>query len=303
VYHESEITSLFGVKEAKRVHQRHTGGTAGQKGTRFEDYFAVYKLAEHLGRSYDPSGKFRDPKKIHVHNQVYAFVDDVAVEFQASRTIEHYQLKNAVSVSWDAGSPSIKDDFNMQRKLCSHRGLTNRLYLVVPTDALRKKLDQKRVSAKVSCDRALHFPYLGFDLLVQSYKPFRNALLQISPFRSADVQTDKLLTLATYLLGTWISAPHVLAIGRLASQLEKKPFAFARPMGGNLPIPADVKGIFKRIQGFQFRVQKGFLFWSCGSADNGIYPYHTRTSQFRNLMKRIRKSRPRKFEQIEEQLV
>jgi hypothetical protein len=303
VYKESDIASHFGVREVKRVQKRHIGGKAGQKGTRFEDFFAAYKLAEHLAHSYaSGSGRFRDRTRTEIHSQVFAFVDDVVVEHKKTRIVEHYQLKNAKSVSWKSGSPSISDAFKKQRDLCAYKGLKGHLYLVVPTNALRRNLDKKRISYKVSCDGVLQFPFNKFDVLVQSYRPFREALITVTPFSLPHIETDKLVTLARLILAIWISAPNRLTVKKLAIHLRSTQCAFVRPMTPFLPMPVGVERILGRIPGFRFKLQKGFLFWSCGSVNNGVYPHNATTRQFRNLMNRIKKSRPRTFGDIEEQL-
>jgi hypothetical protein len=302
VYRESDISSLFGTSESKRILARNLGGKSGQKGSRFEDFFATYKLAEQLSKSYR-KGMFADRSRTTVHSQLLAFVDDVIVQRRKTRSAWHYQLKNAAIVSWDAGSPSLADDFDRQRRLCRHTGVNGRSYLVVSSGILRQKLDNERIAKQISCNGVLEFPFVNFDVLVQTWLPFRSALICISPFTFSDVQSDKLRALANIILGAWVSAPNELSISELAHALERTPTAFARPLAGTAKLPVDVRAIFRRIPGFRFKVRKGFLFWSCGPVDNGIYPFSMRTKEFGNLIKRLRKTRPRCFEDIEEQLV
>jgi hypothetical protein len=301
MYHRDKIRTLFGEEGVSRIDARHKGGESGQKGTRFEDYFAVYLLVTLLGQSYG-SGKFRDSSKTTLHSQAYAFVDDLVVELKKRRVVEHYQLKNASSVSWGSGDGSIKEDFLCQAKLCDEEGLKSRLYLVVSNKSQQKNLDKKRKEKNVECNGVLYFPYATPNELLLTYKPFRRALVRISPFGLSDAESDKLSALATFLVGIWASAPNKISLEELAKQLEGKPMLYMRPMGQPRRFPADVAKILRRIPGFIFRVRKGYLFWNWGQADNGIYPFHTGTKAFQNLTKRIRKSRPKTFEALEEQL-
>lgn len=300
MYSREEIESLFGTDSVERIDARHKGGESGQKGTRFEDYFATHLLASRLGEAYGQKG-FRDHNEITFHSQAYAFVDDLVVELKGKGLVEHYQLKNASSVSWGSGEDSIGVDFASQGELCSKKGLKGRLFLVVSSKSQRRKLDEKRKAKNINCEKVLYFPYAIPNNLLLTYKPFRHALVKISPFHKKDAENDKLSALATFLLGTWVAAPNKLALEELAKKLEESGCP-ARPMGRTRKLPSDVAKILKVIPGFKFWIRKGYLFWEWRQTDNGMYPFHTGTKAFDNLSKRIRQSRPNTFEALEVQL-
>jgi hypothetical protein len=159
VYSKSTITQLFGPNEVDKIQARHTGGLSGQKGTRFEDLFAVFKLTEELSFCYsNASAGFKNVRRAIVRSQVFAIVDDIAVELKKPRMVEHYQLKNVHHLSWGSGSHSVAEAFVRQKKLCNKVNVMSKLYLVVPNQVLRTRL-QNTTSSKLSkCAIVIVFP-------------------------------------------------------------------------------------------------------------------------------------------------
>jgi len=300
VYSKNTIAELFGPKEVDRIQARHTGGVSGQKGTRFEDFFAVFKLVEELSFCYrNGSTRYKNVRRAIVRAQVFAMIDDVAVEVRKPRIAEHYQLKNARQVSWGSGRNSLAEAFLQQKRLCNKVKVKSRLYLVVPNQALRTRLQNSASSGLSKCATVAVFPFGSIPLLVQMHKPLRKALIKLSPFRKASVENDKLLSLAKFVCGHWFAANNKLSINDLAMAMEKEAGAFCRPMKGTRPMPSDIDKLLSRIPRFKWKLHKGFLFWSYGKTDSGRYPHHCWTREFDRLLARIQQHRPDSFEAIE----
>lgn len=237
-------------------------------------------------------------RRANVRAQVFAIIDDIAVELRKPSMVEHYQLKNVHHLSWS----SVAKDFIRQKELCDKTKIKSRLYLVVPTQALGSKLKNMARAKLSKCAIVTVFPYIGIPLLVQTHKPFRDALIKLSPFAYNNAENDKLLSLATFLCGYWLMADNEISINDLAVGMEAGTGAFCRPMKGNRRIPSDVRRLLSTIPNFEWTLHKGFLFWSYGRADSGRYPHHCWTQEFDRLLWRIRRNRPTSFDDIESEL-
>lgn len=299
MYSKKTIAEVFGAKEVSRIQARHSGGLAGQKGTRFEDYFAVFKLAEEFALCYGrASARYKNSRGATILAQVFAIIDDVAVVLRNPQMVEHYQLKNVQHISWGSGEGSLSEAFVLQKKLCKKANVKSRLFLVVSNEALRTRL-QSSTSAKLSkVARITFFPYQSIALLVQTHEPFRKALIKLSPFGQR-VENDKLVSLAKFVCGHWFAANNKMTIDNLAKAMETEAGAFCRPKKGTRSMPSHIKGILSRIPGFRWKIEKGFFSWSWGSTDSGRYPHHCWTREFERLLSRIQQGRPDCFSAIE----
>lgn len=303
MYSTSSIKKLFGVRELERIKARHRGGLSGQKGTKFEDLFAIYKLAEELALCYETVNEaFKNRRRAVVKSQIFAFIDDIAVETKAPQFVRYYQLRNVSTLAWGKGKFSLARLFLLQKKLCTSAKGRWKLYLVVPTQRLRKKLQSTTPSNVAKCSSILVFPYHQLSVLVQTHNAFRNALIKLSPFNEDNVENEKLLTLARFLCGHWFDATNHLSTQELARAIDNEPGAFLRPMKGSRQMPAIVKKVLSSIPQFKWTLSKGFLFWNYGITDSGRYPHHCWTREFDQLILRIKKTRPTTFDTIEGEL-
>ena len=93
MYKPEDIQQQFDAAISTHLQRKNRGGDSGQKGTRYEDYFAVYKLAQLAPVIME--SEFT----IDFLSQILAFVDDLIIDIEAE-PIQHYQLKNSSTVSW-----------------------------------------------------------------------------------------------------------------------------------------------------------------------------------------------------------
>ena len=84
MYTPEEIQHFFDDATLKYLQNKSRDGSNGQKGTRHEDFFAVYKLTQ-LAR-----GIVEFNSQVYFSSQLLAFVDDLNVEINAER-LQHYR--------------------------------------------------------------------------------------------------------------------------------------------------------------------------------------------------------------------
>jgi len=142
MYTSQDIERCFDAATRQYLENKTRGGSSGQKGTRYEDYFTIYKLAQ-LSPQILEAGLV-----VYFTGQILAFVDDLIIDIP-SQPLQHYQLKNSKTVSWSTGPHPIQDDFANQHHLnqafCTR---ASHLFLVV-ADAARAATLGASIPSKV----------------------------------------------------------------------------------------------------------------------------------------------------------
>jgi hypothetical protein len=257
----------------------------------------MFRLIQLAGAGFEKSSEqFRDPEGTTVLAQTLSVIDDVAVLRQKSRIVEHYQLKNSNRVSIGKGKDSVMPDFKNQRLLSKAAGWKPKLVLVVSHNSLKISLAAK-AGRKLSIQ---FFPYKPqLQELIYACPNLRKALVKLSPFDPTNAPSEKLLTLATYVLGHWAASSNKVTLNQLMTRLDKDASAFARPRRGSRQLPQDIKYLLGRVEGFRFSIKKGFLVWSYRERDSGIFPSHCWTSRYKQLLAQIRLRKPMFFTDLE----
>jgi hypothetical protein len=242
------------------------------------------------------SEQFQDPERTTVLAQTLSVIDDVAVLKLKSRVVEHYQLKNSSKVSVGEGKGSVMPDFRNQLILSKAAGWKPKLVLVVSSSSLKNRLVLK-AGRKLSVQ---FFPYKAkLQELIRACPDLREALAKLSPFDSPNASSEKLLTLATYVLGHWAASPNKVTVKQMMMRLDKDASAFARPRRGSKPLPKDITRLLGRVEGFTFSINKGFFVWSYRNRDSGIFPSHCWTPRYNQLLTQIRFRKPNSFTDLE----
>ena len=150
----SGVEALVGATAFARLRAKARGGFNNFKGSRFEQFFGAHRVAR-LGQKF-----LADGSDSIVEWQSDAFIDDLVVRSDESRSFKGYQLKNAAQVSWTADDGAIAGDFANQHLLCQREGYTDiRLRLVCSHEDLAIEL-QEAVPEPISpFSRAIFFPY------------------------------------------------------------------------------------------------------------------------------------------------
>ena len=186
---------MLTIEDRKYLNNKNRGGISNSKGNSYENLYAVYKIALLLKHYPNNDGTS-------LTAQVKdAFVDDLFISHN-SGTLDFYQLKNVASLTWLSGaSHTLEYDFIRQKELMEAEGRTFSLFLIYSNS----ECDLTPIPIAISdCTQIFHFPYFpSLNRLLLESPEFKNAIEEISAISSP--QNDKLLTLATILLGFWES--------------------------------------------------------------------------------------------------
>jgi hypothetical protein len=104
----------LGNQVAQYAANKHRGGSSGNKGTRYEDYFIAYQVIQAATVLLDDA----DASNPFIQSQVYGFVDDVRIA--TAHSTDYYQLKNKDAASWTAGPHPLCTDFAFQSTLAAY---------------------------------------------------------------------------------------------------------------------------------------------------------------------------------------
>lgn len=293
MYTPEEIQHQFDAATLKYLRNKNRGGSSGQKGTRYEDYFAVYKLAQLARRiiAFD--------SKINFSSQQLAFVDDLIIEINAN-LLQHYQLKNSHNVSWANGKHPIQEDFANQQKLNQNRPHKSHIFLVVSDKARATRLVANIPSDIQPFSRVVYFPYAPDILtLVNQLPGFKDALTYLSAFEHP--APDKLDYVAKALLGAWVTSNFTNVSGKeLLLKAQRQTPQYIRSFETSFDIAPQLAKILDNIEDLDYNLAKGFLHWDYADGlQCGIQPYSIDTEAFRRLQERIIHHNPRTFEELE----
>jgi hypothetical protein len=84
-------------KKKQYLSHKLKGGANNEKGNRFQNHFAIFKITEYLN-SYSES-----KAQVVFSSQVEAFVDDLLIILEEGNK-EFYQIKNSKSLKWEHGN-------------------------------------------------------------------------------------------------------------------------------------------------------------------------------------------------------
>ena len=294
MYFQDLIETLFDKDTCDYLARKHIGGTSGEKGNTYENFFAVYQLAKLAGEGIGGSSN------IAIASQIQAFVDDLIIAMNDVSLFRHYQLKNSPSVAWGKGLRSIADDFEKQYQLNRAVSKTSELNLVVSDSDLQNRLAASLPPAISPYSQVGYFPYDSNLLKVIAQKPsFRKALEDLSAFNNPE--SDKVECVAMVLLGAWISSGKSGNLIEILQKAQQCQPSYIRSLSGvEAELDAEVIKIMDEIPDFTYILSKGFLHWEFqGGLDKGTLRYSCETEEFQRFQELIRQNSPTSFEAIE----
>ena len=296
----SHIKACLGEDAAKYAANKHRGGSSGNKGTRYEDFFMAYKVVKAAAFLVkDPEAP--DP---HVQGQVFGFVDDVRIATNVGT--EYFQLKNKTEgVSWSSGNHSIAKDFEYQVVLSQHCGEPEpRTTLVVPSTELVSALKQCMPDEIQKHTQVEHFPWSGtVNRLVLECSELRETLSTL-----ANVETptpDVLSGVFGAMLMACCEHPNGATTCELAACVRNMYPGLLRL----LPITEDwercfrpeFKGVLDAINGLVYGAKRGYFYWMCAGT-SGVFSASILSEEFARFQEDIIQSMPKSFEKFEEVL-
>jgi len=276
---------------------KHRGGSNGKKGSRYEDVFIGYKVAEIVASHVDNPA----PRWPSVAGQTEEFVDDALVRHQDG--VQYFQLKNVQNITWTGGDHPLETDFSLQYRLACFQGNPSpTTTLVVPDQALQAKLQATMPVAILGYSSVQFFPYSEtLNRLVLENPSLHGALGTLS--RSRVPHIDELvgvlwvLTMAGNDFAGEVSVEEILhaAARHVPNQL--------RTSGITAPVvlrTAFVE-ILDRIAGLKYDATQGFFSWDAFGMSE-IFDFDCATPQFEDFQKLIEQENPTTFERFEELL-
>jgi hypothetical protein len=298
IYQLKHVREACGPLLARYVQSKTRGGAAGQKGTRYEDKFALLKIGEAARSAFAEDGFFAEGRNVTFQGQAPCFVDDLVIFERRSKTANHFQLKDVATLTWGKGARSIASDFRQQLKLGKNRKLNTHLFLVVSRKSLAGSLATNIPKDLARKSSVVYFPAGSLaDLL--KFPPMRKGLLALL---GPNPSEDHLVSVGRMLMGVWADAGKAVTLKKLFEQLHQSKAPLLRPLVPVTKLDPLLISVFNRIQDFEFSVEKGFLVWKYGNTDSGCFPEHCGSDRFRAFAQRMMTQKPRTFRKLEGEL-
>ncbi|HEX7815800.1 hypothetical protein [Dyella sp.] len=293
----AQIKACLGVDAARYAANKHRGGSSGNKGTRYEDFFMAFKVAEAAARW------MVGESNPHVKGQDEGFVDDLRLGSDDGTA--YFQMKNQEAVSWTAGEHPIATDFQYQHKLSVFMNepapSTN---LVVPAATLANTLGESIPVDIKSHSAVVHFPWTRTaNKLVLELPALREHLAVLS---HVEKPTDDALT-GTF--GALLMACIEFPDGATVSQLLGKAAGLFPGQIRLLPDDQDwerhfdlrFRQVLDRIEGLMYGASRGFFQWTAFGT-SGVFAQSVLSEEFALFQNQIVKLQPKTFEAFEEAL-
>jgi hypothetical protein len=299
MYSPQEVSAACGPNLAQYVQNKARGGAAGQKGTRYEDRFALLKIGEAAQAAFARNGSFSASWNVSFRSQAFCFVDDLVVYRSATRTAHHYQAKNQATVAWGKGAKSLSSDFRNQLKLGKSRKIRTTVTLIVNSKGKAKRLLADIPSGLKRYTFVSFFPPDQSISKLLKYKAMRHGL---NALLGPDPTDDRLVTVGMLLQSAWTEAGKVTTLKRMMEELHKREAPLLRPLNPVTVIDSRLRAALDSIPHFHYSLEKGFLRWRYGTTDRGCFSEHCGTPKFASFAQRVISRRPSTFEELEVEL-
>jgi hypothetical protein len=293
MFDDETVQSACGQDALEYLRNKHRGGINGQKGTRYEDYYAVFRLAGYTGRAYSTGGGLGASETTRFISQVErCFVDDLVIEEMGRQQVLFHQLRNVQSLSWGDGEKSIAWNFESQETLSKRAERGYYCYLVVPDEGMQADLAASMPPTLKNFSEVHYFPWLEtLDNYIQGWQEFHEAVASLSAFERPTA--EKCLPVARGLLAAWIDAgPNALVLGEVLRELQSGS-SYVRPIEGDRQLASEFIKALNGIEDLRWRQERGYF--HCSAADgfeSGTLPYNCHTHRFDLFVGWIAKQSP-----------
>lgn len=291
---EAKILELFGVERLRYARNKHRGGQSGRKGTRYEDYFATYRIAEVAAEHANSDGE--KPEWPRIEGQAVGFVDDLVIVTVVDS--QHSQCKNSAAISWAGGEHPIADDFEMQRALAMATGKPNpTMELVVSDSALAEEL-RKSIPDKIGAYSSVRlFPYATTaHRLVLEDKGIQGTLSHLT--RVENPELDELSAAFQAILLSWIETDAQCSMGELIDRARKQSPQLLRTFpvtDGVEHLRSEFVTALASVNNLKYSVKRGFFSWH-SSGTSGTFEHECGSAEFARFQERVIKHAPSDFD-------
>jgi hypothetical protein len=263
----------------KYLKNKNKGGTNNSKGNTFENYYTVYQIA----KQYENKSNERHTL---FSSQVLAFVDDLVITFnkpnkkhhRVKKSVTFFQIKDTISLSWTTGAHPLFEDFDIQHKITRGKKKGVRLYLVVSKDVVKENLDLDIPKSIENFTKIIHFPTANsISSLIHGNIAFKKVLIDVCAI--SNPSHDKLEALATIILGVWdASSKNKVSLESILSSCHNLNPNYIK--GFSNRISAQLARILNSIEGFNYKIENGYVSWTFRNTDKGIVSYKIGSSEF-----------------------
>lgn len=291
---DEQIEKLFGSDVLEYFKNKQTGGENNQKGGRYENLFAVMKLAKLFYLLFDNT-----QQDIEIHPQAPAFVDDLVIVAKSDSKQHHFQFKDKKTVYWGKCSKSLKDDFHKQKLLNDSVGIEQtRTDLVCSDETQVKNLKKKIPSIIADFSDVMFFPKVQtVNQLLFLHEEFRSCIKAIC----FSDESDKLEALAKIILGHWCDKQTtVCSVKALLAELRNYFPNHLAKIDIAMELLYEVQAILSKITYFAYYLEKGYFSWSYKDGlDSGVLLYPVDSQAFNDFQQAIMKQKPSDFSELE----
>lgn len=298
-----QIAQLFGEECAAYVRNKNRGGLNNDKGTRYEDLYAAHaiaRLADEL---------ITNQTDCYVESQVQQFIDDFVVE--TGQSTEAYQLKNTQTLTWGDGAKSIHDDCLNQIRLSAHLGFERIAVAVVSSNNEVVEALSRTVPADIEpYARVEFFPWTANrQAWCQMWPGFGEPFARLA---ANDAPTlDQVANVVGIMISAWTADDQKRLVSEVINKARETSPTIIRAMVSDeeamQAVSEDLRKVFGRIEGFSYRISRGFLSWEMafanGAKQSGILSYDCLSDKFRSFQVKIVASDATTFEEIEGMLL
>ena len=235
-----------------RLENKHRGGLNNEKGARYEEFYAVYKIASFLA-------DFAD-QQVLIKSQVEgAYVDDILVVNEGHYS--YYQLKNVQSLlkSWN----EIEADFLEQIILSVNKKEDFDITLVYSDNTFKTTISEEL------CPYTYfeYFPYADslYEVIMQCAS-FNRVLMKLCVLENATA--DALYKIAKYLIGEWcaIDRQKGITIDYVVKQLKESKVNTI--LDSDREISVDCINILNAIPDFSYVIRGKNIIWETNRSRN-----------------------------------
>lgn len=245
---------------------KHQGGESNQKGSSFEDFYAVYQIVSCIDKYKSSFDCVRFQTQLDD-----TFVDDMLIVYP-ERNMYH-QLKNTQSLSWGKVDKrgDIAFDFAHQIEDCKERNEKFALKLVY---SLKNSKIGEQTPKEIKGQTLTEYFDYSADLnsLVIISTPLKHALRAITP-NGEKTPTDDLANIATVFLGVWkacdsknrrISLKEIIHRAENFKHINLKIYP-------DEDISEDCKRILSTIEGFEYHISGRMFYWRIGCMNGSCH--------------------------------
>jgi len=282
---ETFVSKKLGADVLKTLNNQNRGGKNNAKGNRFEQFFAVYKMAKLYYEAKNDD--------IEISSQSdCTFVDDLIVYNKTVGKKTSYQLKDSKKVYWH-NNKGISPYFSRQYQLDMefHELNASETVLVLADDSVYK-LRSTDIPANIrSHTRCIHFSNLDtVNQMLMDNLNFKKAISHVCAYPD---ELDKLEVVTRQLIGVWAADSQAEKSLRklMALARSSKPDFFKLEHDDILPLDSDIKALLDGIDGLYYEIREGYLHYSYRNFKGQVKPRNG-TPEFLSICEVIRTTRP-----------